>query len=315
MFDDLAAYFYENLAGSYMAYLNVRNNKPYGMSKDVRAGLNAATALYHAREHLPTQQRKTRRQVILECSDYGLLGDIVNVSKHGTINRNNPQITSAGQITEAIVSTTYEDEEGMYSDACKEVVVELDNGSRIYLIDALTEVVNYWGSEFVRLGILDRYSPFPPVSHSGNQFVNRNDVEGEDMGIEIMRGVRFQQTILFYRYNTQLKKAEPIPAKDIENVRFTIYKPSYPISVDLKLVSGKEYSLILESTEEEFEELRSLKTDEERKEFTNNFVRERAEEINQLLTEAIEYEGNEPVDNKEELKSTTVIASGKVESI
>ena len=314
MFDDLAAYFYENLADSYRAYLDVRNNESYGMSKDIRAGINAATALYHVQEHLPEHQRKTKKQITLECSDYGLLGDIANVSKHKTIDRNNPQITSAKQIEEAVVSTLYEDEEGLYTDTRKEVMAELDDGTKLRLVDMLTEVVNYWGNEFVRLGILENYLPFPSIPYPGNQFISRKDAE-RGMDTEIMRGVRFRQVIVLQKYNMQLGRAEPIPAKDIENLSFTVYEPSYFIRADLKLVSGEEYSLELESTEEESEKGHSLKTDEERQEFINNFVTERAEEINQLLVEAIESKDNMSTDIKQESKNTAIISSGKIKGI
>ncbi len=315
MFDNLAAYFYENLAGSYTAYLEVRNNESYGMSKDLRAGISAATALYHAREHLPKQNQKTRQQIAKECPEYGLLGDITNVAKHKRVDRNNPQITSAEQIAEVLVSTLYEDEEGLYQDVYKEVTLILDDGTRHYLSDLLTEVINYWGDEFVRLGIIESYKPFPPVSHSGNQYVSREDAKGTN-DIEMMGGVRFQQTILFLRYNAKLEKAEPILAEDIKRMRVVFYKPSHAatLTLDLKLSSGEEYSISLDSTAEESEKWRSLKTDEERQEFVDNLFGERAEEIDQLLAEAIENKSDKSVNSKE-LRNAAIVASGKVKSV
>ena len=295
MFDDLAAYFYENLAGSYMAYLNVRNNESYGMSKDVQAGLNAATALYHAREHL--SEKKKRSHIAAECPDYDLLGDVVNVSKHRTIGDNNPQITRAEQITETIVSTQYEDEDGWYSDIRKEVIVELNDGTKRRLVDMLTEVMNYWGDEFVRLGILENYRPFPSVPYPGNQFVSRKDAK-RGMDAEAMQGVRFQQVIMLQEYNMQLGKAEPIPAKDITDVTFTVWKPACSFGLKVTLESEKKYDFEFDMTDDEALEWTKLRTDDERQDMRKQLIQSRATEINQLVAEATRHENDKFDSNK-----------------
>ena len=229
--------------------------------------------------------------------EYGLLGDVVNVAKHKKVDRNSPRITSAEQIAEVLVSTLYEDEEGSYSDVRKEVTVTLDNGTRHYLSDLLTGVVNYWGNEFVRLGVIESYRPFPPVSHSGDQYISREDAKGTN-GIEMMGGVRFREAILLLRYNTELAKAEPIPAKDIEHMRVVFYEPSYMIALGLKLNSGEEYSISLESTAEESEKWHLLKTNEERQGFIDTLFEERTEEINQLLAEVVKNKSDKPTDSE-----------------
>ncbi len=119
MFDDLAAYFHENVVSSYVAYLEVRNNESFGISKNLRAVIIAATALFHLREHVPAPHKKSRSAVAKACPDYNILGDVVNVSKHRALDRGQPQFKTAEDVYEITVITQYEDENGPYSDGRK----------------------------------------------------------------------------------------------------------------------------------------------------------------------------------------------------
>ena len=76
VFDDLRAYFYENVVATFNAYFEVKRNGLYGASRDLRAAIVAATALYHLREHIPTAHQESRAELAQICPDYDLLGDI-----------------------------------------------------------------------------------------------------------------------------------------------------------------------------------------------------------------------------------------------
>ena len=107
MFDDLAAYFHENVITTYKEYLNVRDVQTAGGSNDVRSGIIAASALYHFREHLPSFYKKKRIDVVNSCPDYALLGDVVNASKHKILTRGTPQLANANSIEEIVLITLF----------------------------------------------------------------------------------------------------------------------------------------------------------------------------------------------------------------
>ena len=143
MFDDLAAYFYENVVSSYREYCEIRSSGSAGSSQDIRKAMVAASALFHLREHLPPQSTLTRTEVESLCADYGILGDIVNASKHGTISGASPHgaplIASASQLEELLVLTEYEDQAGKYFFAEKRVVAKQVNGIGRDVFEVLTK--------------------------------------------------------------------------------------------------------------------------------------------------------------------------------
>lgn len=281
MFDDLAAYFHENVASSYVAYLDVRNKESFGISKDLRAAIIAATALFHLREYVPAPHKKSRSEVAKACPDYNILGDVVNASKHRELDRGQPQLKAAEDVYEMTVITQYEDENGPYSDARKLVMVKLNDGSEHDMMDALTNVINYWGNEFTQYGILKSFKPFLLPPHPGEQFVSRDEAKALDT--EIIRGVRFKQVLKLLKFDQALGRAEPIDLTGSE-FRYRIYKPSYSVDVQLKHpVSGKEYSFTLELNEDESMKWHSLKTDEQRQSFMSKLAEERSDELQQLL--------------------------------
>ncbi len=116
MFDDLAAYFYENVALAFTTYRDIRNDRVHGRSKDLRAALVAAAALFHFHEHIPAPRKETRAAIAAKCPDFDLLGDIVNASKHRDLTQGNPRVNSAEDIYEQVVLASFEDAEGEYTD-------------------------------------------------------------------------------------------------------------------------------------------------------------------------------------------------------
>ncbi|MCK7554055.1 hypothetical protein MKQ70_03125 [Chitinophaga sedimenti] len=112
---DLKTFFYENVILPYKNFLKVKANSVSGENIDRTAGLQAAIALYHFREHLPAEMRQSHASLMHKCADYGLLGDIVNLTKHNERkSASTPKILSMHDIIEIIISTEYQDEQGPY---------------------------------------------------------------------------------------------------------------------------------------------------------------------------------------------------------
>jgi hypothetical protein len=156
MFDNLAAYYHENVVSSFVAYRNISKDKTAGCSRDLRMALTAASALFHLREHLPTRTL-TRTEIERLCPNYALLGDIVNASKHKVISNQTPHgqplVNDAKNLEEQLIVIEYEDDLGTYRFVQKTVVVKLNDGSVQNLINVLTNVMNFWEQHMQSLGI------------------------------------------------------------------------------------------------------------------------------------------------------------------
>jgi hypothetical protein len=163
MFDDPEALFYDNVLASYQAFIESLESDPYGQHHDTRLALNAATALYHFREHVTATIPKGRKALSQVCPDYDLLGDIVNASKHGTLTKGTPQITAADAVFEVIALTEYRDADGPYWHATKGVKASLASGIACDLRNVLTNVLNMWISELQAVGLLSGVSLIIPL--------------------------------------------------------------------------------------------------------------------------------------------------------
>ena len=232
MFDDLNAYLNENVWESYQAFAKARNSRTAGKSKDLRLAINAATALYHLREHIPPTQRKTRAGLATICSDYDLLGDIVNASKHGHLTQGNPRVVHAEDIYELHTSTMYQDEIGEYWHGEKSVYAKLNDGSERDLYEVLTNVLNMWLSELHRMGAIPYTAPKPIEREIGIP-PRLTETEPDQLELEMSRGVRFAHRMRLRKYSYETNKVEPMDLAGAQ-VKFRIYKPSLELNISLK---------------------------------------------------------------------------------
>ncbi|HMV11764.1 MAG TPA: hypothetical protein PKD88_11580 [Nitrosomonas sp.] len=271
MFDDLAAYYHENVVSSFVEYRDVCNDGVAGRSRDLRAALNAASALFHLREHLPGGLL-SRADVERLCPDYALLGDVVNASKHKTLNNKTPHgaplVTDAGNLGEQLVLIEYEDDAGTYRYIQKTVVVRLSDGSECSLLEILTSVINFWEGQMLSLEVLSKARVF---THDNDiRYRSRADCEANRLTFELVKGLRFHQTMRLLRFNKTTGRAEPIDLTGLD-VRSRIYQPKYDIELSLiHDASGKTYKTEITLTEEESLILSRMSSDEERRAYVNN---------------------------------------------
>lgn len=286
MFDDLAAYYHEDVVTAYVDYRDTSGDGIAGRSRDLRRALIAATALFHLREHLPHPQ-PSRAEIERLCPDYALIGDVVNAAKHRTVTSRTPHgppfVTDATQLGEQITLTEYTDEEGVYRYAQKFVVVKLQDGGERNLLDVLTNVINFWERHLNELGVLAEARMF----EHGNmiRYRSRAESEANRLNFEIVKGQRFHQSMRLLRFNNATGKAEPIDLTGSE-LKFRIYKPNFEI--DLSLVheaTGREFKRKITLSEEESEIVASLQTDSEKQEYINALPVAQ-EALHQLAVEA-----------------------------
>lgn len=270
MFDDLTAYYHENVVSSFIEYRDICNDGVAGRSRDLRAALNAASALFHLREHLPTGSL-SRADVERLCPDYALLGDVVNASKHKALNGKTPHgaplVTDAENLGEQLVLIEYEDDAGAYRYVQKTVVVKITDGSERNLLEIITNVINFWEGHMLTLDVLSKARAF--THDAGIRYRTRTECEANRLNFELVQGQRFHQTMRLLRFDKTTGKAKPIDLSGSE-VKLRIYKPKYDIELSLTHdASGKTFKTEITLTEEEILILSHMSSDAERQAYVN----------------------------------------------
>lgn len=259
--EELAAYFYNHVFLAYDEYVTVKHDGEMFNGRDRRVSLNAATALYHLREHVPHDLRKSRAALAKQCPDYDLLGDIVNAAKHNNLTLGQPQVISSEKIVEVLVCTTLSDQDGEYAHHEKAVEVELVDGSTRDLYDVLTNAVNMWLNELHRIGAIDQREPlrmrriFP---------ISRDDAVSASLGLT--KGYRWQQRFRMQRYDADSGEVVPVDLSSYEKLTFTIKKPP-TFTIELNDASGVQTSSELQLTAEQASTLKKIGDPDRRREY------------------------------------------------
>jgi hypothetical protein len=286
MFHNIYSYYHENVVASYNAYRDLCEDGIAGGSRDLRTALTAASALFHFRDHLP-KVAPTRKQVEQLCSDYGLLGDVVNASKHKSLTVNTPHgaplVNDAEGLTERFLTIVYEDENGGYSYTAKTVVVKLINGTERYLHEVLTNVINFWEQHLTSLGTISEARVF--IFPSQVRARTRAECEENKLGFKLGPHHRFYMSGQMLRFNNENGQAEPIDLTGGE-INLRLFKPKFVVNVRLTHEdTGKEYKKTITLSESESLELNRLTSDIEKQAFVNNLP-EAGSAFRQLAIEA-----------------------------
>lgn len=267
MFDDLAAYFYENVLSAYKEYIDCKGSGTSGKSRDIRSAITAATALYHFREHLPQTKQLSWKQVVSQCPDYKLLGDVVNAAKHCSVTKYKPQIRDAKQIEEVIVITEYRDEQGFYRSIEKMVQLTLLDGSVKDMYDVLTNVMNFWQKYLQMKGIIVSLQYYDLITEY--QHKSREECGYSTHNFEMVKGLRFKQNLKLQKYNYEKQRVEPIDLTGCE-AKFQIYEPTYELNVTLiNKITGKSITRSVFLTKEENDQLNILETEAEKRDYVS----------------------------------------------
>ena len=214
MFDDLAAYYYDNVVTEYVDYRDTSKDGVAGRSRDLRRALVAATALFHLREHLAAPGRPSRYDVEQACPDYGLLGDVVNAAKHTEITQKTPHgaplVNRAASLAERQVLIEYSDAAGPYRHVLKTVVVKLTDGSERNLLEVMTSVINHWEVRLHALGVLTSARSF--AYEDPHRFRKRSECNGGRLDLDVVQGQRLFLSVQLLRFNPTTGKTELPPS-------------------------------------------------------------------------------------------------------
>lgn len=270
MFDDINAYFHENVWITYKSYSKKHNIRSAGISEYLKLSINFATVLYHLREHIPKEKQKTKKQLIEICPDYKLLADIVNASKHNNISNDSPLISRAEDIYEAIVITEYKDKLGPFRHIEIIVYVKLNDGSERILHDILINVLNMWLVELNQLGIIGTIEPVKMK----NARLPRRSKYSDKLNFSAIQGVRFRQVIKMQKYNYDKRCIEPINLID-NQIKMNIYAQVFECSLTLiKHDKNDEITITISMTQEQKDKLEKLANDNDRLVYLLKLARE-----------------------------------------
>lgn len=275
MYDNPKWQFHEDLIASYNELVTQLNAGPFGMNKGLKAAVQAASSLYHFREHLPPGIKLTSSQVKSQCPAYSLLEDITNISKHHALTRGNPTLTDASVFSDYIFIIRFEDSLGHYMHALKQVRVNLPNGDSIDVFSAVTRVLNFWGNYLVANNVLSGFNSFPEPVSAERVIVSRE--AASELKFETLQNWRlpgFNMQILIHDPVLQGNFPPPTP---LERVRFTFRKrPSVVLNLTFSdPISGSETDVAFDLSEEEEIEFNSLKSSDTRVAFIERIMSNR----------------------------------------
>lgn len=286
MFDDLAAVYHNQVLEAFGAYEACLNLNVAGRENHTRLAIDAATVLFHFREHFPTQHRKTRAEVTNSCPDYRLVADVANAAKHSELTRSTsdgpPLVAKAEDIEETTIVTRYEDAQGEYSDVRIVVSVECTDGKRRSLDRALHHVLNFWGEELERIGIISSHRRREPPEPPGSYYVPRSNAMG-DLDLVILKGVRWRQSVQLLKFDQSYGRSTPVDLTGAD-VQFRIFEPpSYELDLMFDAqVKEEPIKVSLPLTRAESEAYAALETDSARGNFVKDLADRRRDEIQQL---------------------------------
>lgn len=259
MFEDVHTYFYENVLTSFRDYEDRMSISKTGLSIDLRKALVAATSLFHFREHLSEEHKKSRSEFAKICSDYDLLGDIVNSAKHKKLTRDWKYLNSSDSVNELVILTKFNDEQGEYYFSEKIILVKIIDGSERDLFDVLTNVLNMWYEYLFSINIL-------PTLYHKNVIkpvfpLQRDECADKGIDIEAMQGVRFHHTVRLHEYNYETNDINII-TPSMGSLKMEIFKPNFEATLLLThRETKKEISVPIKLTEPDMFNLNKLKND------------------------------------------------------
>jgi uncharacterized protein YunC (DUF1805 family) len=160
--------------------------------------------------------------------------------------------------------TEYEDAEGIYQHAEKEVTIQLRDGSLRDMKAVLRAVLEMWVGEFKSRGLLVLLELPEPTARVISTRATANGAAS--MHLVARQGLRFTPSFRRQRFNYATGEVEPIDISG-HKYQFSVYK-----CLDVQIVmthneTGSRMAGTVQLSAEDTMHYRALKTDEERKAF------------------------------------------------
>lgn len=246
MIGDLKTYYYEMVLTPYLEYKESLENNQFGRSEILKKSIFFSANLYHLRENLPSHLSLTHKNVEINCPDYKILGNFVNVVKHKEITKNNPILSKQDQIKELIVVTEYKDELGTYTNFRLDVQLTLNDGATRNLSSILRNTYTFFQQYLHKNLIIKDILPF--FLSKENKYTPRN--ESRELQLNAISGNSLELQFQLLRWNELLNIEEPIDLSDAK-IKFNIYKEfEFEISLQCEKTKQVEFQKIKLTSEE-----------------------------------------------------------------
>jgi hypothetical protein len=217
MYRNLRAFFVESVLQNFKTFEENLQNKKIGISKDLRNAQTSAISQYHIAEHIYNEFKLDKLsgyknykefEKHLAESDFSFIitRDLANCHKHKELDRGNPLIRDAKDITEAVLMTEYKDEKGTYRIAKKVIIAKLTDGRQIDVYKALSSNIYLWYHVLYQLGVLDKLIEEPQTVDEIPK--REQDGEAARLDLEALRAEDFQLKVILQKYNYDSKRFE-----------------------------------------------------------------------------------------------------------
>ncbi len=233
-------HFVQGVLPAYKAFLVERDDPTFGEKRLLRLGVEAATRLYHMREHITP--KPGYRAIVQHCPEYALVRDVANLAKHKHLTYQ-PLVT---KITEVLKTALFDDEAGEYSHFWVEV--ELTAGASVVsMADVLREVLVFWSQKLDAEGIIPGLRLPAPLKELWR--VDRTTAKTVPM--EVVRGEARTFEHQFLRFNKDTGIPEPMDLTGA-TVEFRLFKIPEEAELDAEwLGTGVKASVKIRLTPEQ----------------------------------------------------------------
>jgi hypothetical protein len=275
MYDNPKSQFHEDLVESYTQLTEQLRAGPVGMNKGLKAAVQAASALFHFREHLPPTIALTKAQTKALCPEYSLLEDITNVSKHRNLTQGTPTITDPSVFSDFVYLINFEDDLGDFTHTIKQVRARLPSGNHVDVLALVTRVLNFWGSYLHSKGVLSSFMPFAepvPVEQ-----INVTRAEAAPLAFESIAGGRFPGLGMQILKHDPARGGNYPPPVPLKEVKMRIYKrPPVVLSLTFKNAeTGVEETTAYDVSDEEEKEFKALIAPDTKRAFIERIISSR----------------------------------------
>lgn len=291
MLEDLATHFYTAVVRAFERYESERDSGTTSR-RHLQTAVEAATALFHFREHIPDKFRVTRKDVESQCPEYGLIGDVANSAKHSKVTQKTPHgtplVSTTTDLEEIAIVTEYEDSGGKYYDSQTFIEVQCSDGTKRNLDAALSVVMAYW-IERLEIWGGPRFLARPIHEIRRDRFVIRSEAKSHTM--EMTKGLRFPHSFSPWKFDPTIGKAVPTIFPPDSEFEMRVYKAKPKMFIRLIPPDGKSpVQIDIAISDDEDREYQACTTDIQRKLMKRHLTEVHAEEIRVAIQKAFKAE-------------------------
>ena len=226
VYESLRDYVTQGVLPAYRAFLDARDKGSFGENRARRAAVECAKIVYHLREQFTP--KKSRASLTTLCADFGLLADICNAVKHGSITQGPPPlVTNAHQLFEQVSTCTFTDEAGEYQHAELNVLVTQDDGTIRDVAEVLKNVLSMFGEVLKAEGVFTAFVP-PTSERLAMPRVPRD--RARSMNLAILQAENRKLRWQFMEYEAASDSRKPVDLTGAV-VRFRVFEPPKTASV------------------------------------------------------------------------------------